>query len=319
MTIRLFDPFSRAFERMSKALFRPFDIKKWFVVGFTAFLSELTDCGGNGGGGGGKSRGHVDWEEVLFFPQRAWEWLAENPVWATAIAFAAFLLFAFIILCVWWSSRGKFLFLDNVVHDRSQVVAPWHEYRKEGNSLFLWMLILSAVVLAVVIAYLVQCITSLQALYETTADMTTLILPAILMALGLFAIMLITGFIDLMLYDFMVPIMYRDRVTAGKALQKFMPLLTSHFFSFIGYTLFYLFVIVLVVIAVIIAGLVTCCIGFVLLALPYIGAVVLLPVSYTLRAFSVEFLEQFGPEFQVFPRPETNSPAAESPQVPAAS
>lgn len=311
MTIRFFDPFSRAFKRMTKALFHPFEIKKWFVVGFTAFLSELTDCGGNGGGGGGRSRGHVDWEEVLYFPQKAWEWLAENPVWATAIAFGAFLLFAIIILCVWWSSRGKFMFLDNVVHDRSQVVAPWHEDRAEGNSLFVWMLIIGAVVFAIIVAYLIQCVTSLQALYESNTDMTTLILPAILMGLGLVAILLINGFIDLLLYDFVVPIMYRDRVTAGKALQKFMPMLTSHLLFFIGYALFYLFVIVLVVIAVMIAGFATCCVGFVLLALPYIGSVVLLPISYTLRAFSVEFLEQFGPEFHVFPRPEANPPAAE--------
>ena len=67
------------------------------------------------------------------------------------------------------------MFLDNVVHDRAQVLAPWHEYRKEGNSLFVWMLALSAVVIAVVIAYLVQCITSLQTLYETSNEMTELI------------------------------------------------------------------------------------------------------------------------------------------------
>jgi hypothetical protein len=51
-----------------------------------------------------------------------------------------------------------------------------------------------------------------------------------------------------------------------------------------------------------VAGFATCCVGFLLLALPYINAVVLLPVLYTMRAFNVEFLEQFGNEYHIFPR-----------------
>jgi hypothetical protein len=58
---------------------------------------------------------------------------------------------------------------------------------------------------------------------------------------------------------------------------------------------------VAVVICVIIACLLTCCIGFLFLIIPYINAVVLLPISYAFRAFSVEFLGQFGPGFVLFP------------------
>jgi len=204
------------------------------------------------------------------------------------------------------------MFLDNVVHDRAQVIAPWHEYRTEGNSLFLWTLVLGALVFAAIIAYLVECVTSLQALYESNADMTALILPAVLMGLGLIAIFLINGFIDLLLYDFVVPIMYRNRITTGKALQKFLPLLGGHLLYFLGYGIFTLFVVLVLVIAVIIAGLATCCVGLILLAIPYINSVVLLPISYTLRAFSVEFLEQFGPEYYVFARSEPESPGTQA-------
>jgi hypothetical protein len=41
-----------------------------------------------------------------------------------------------------------------------------------------------------------------------------------------------------------------------------------------------------------------------LIAVPYIGSVILLPVSYTFRAFSIEFLAQFGDKFNVFPEKE---------------
>lgn len=311
MTIQYVAPLSRGFERMRKALFNPVDIKKWFVVGFTAFLSGLTDCSG-GGGSGSSRRGSVNWDDVIYFPQRAWEWLADNPVWAMVIAVAAFVFLVFMVLCVWWSSRGKFMFLDNVVHDSAKVLAPWHEFRNEGNSLFVWSLVVGIVFVAASLWYVIECFISLQTMYETADDIRTLIGPVIFMSLGLLAIIVIIGFVNILLYDFVVPIMYRYRIRTGAAVQMFLPLLTSNFFSFLGYALFYIVIIVVVVIGVVVAGLLTCCIGFLLLAIPYINAVILLPVSYTLRAFSVEFLEQFGPEYQFFPRPESPPTSTET-------
>jgi hypothetical protein len=311
MTIQYIEPFRRGFGRMRKALFNPFDLKKWFVVGFTAFLSGLTDCRG-GNGSGTSRRGNVDWEEVIYFPQRAWEWLADNPVWAMVIAFAAFVVFVLIILCTWWSSRGKFMFLDNVVHDRAQVIAPWNEYRVEGNSLFLWSLAIWAIVMAVAIWYVVRCFIAVQALYEASDDVRLLLGPVILMALGFFAIFIVVGFLDIILYDFVVQIMYKGRMKTGAALRKFLTLFWSKLIYFLGYALFTLLVVLVVVIGIVVFGLLTCCIGFVLLAIPYINSVVLLPVSYTMRAFSVEFLEQFGPEYHIFPRPESAAPTSEA-------
>ena len=55
------------------------------------------------------------------------------------------------------------------------------------------------------------------------------------------------------------------------------------------------------------AGCLTCCCGFILISLPYIGSVCLLPVSFTLRAFSLEFLAQWGPDYSAFPE-EASSP-----------
>jgi hypothetical protein len=54
-------------------------------------------------------------------------------------------------------------------------------------------------------------------------------------------------------------------------------------------------------IVIVIFGLVTCCIGFILLAIPYINVVILLPVPVWFRGFSVEFLEQFGEDYKFFP------------------
>jgi hypothetical protein len=307
MNIQYIDPLSRGFARMKRALFKPFDLQKWIIVGFTAFLAGLTKCGGGGHAGLSRGRGKVDPEVILYFPQRVWEWLTDHPVWAAIIAFGVLLVFVFVVFISWLSARGKFMFLDNVVHNRSQVVAPWKEYGNEGNSYFLFNFLLGILVLAIIVAYLIYSVTSLQVLYESSRNMRALILPAILAGLGLITILAACGFIGLLLRDFIVPIMYRDRVSTSKAIQKFFPLFLSHFLYFIGYGLFVLCLSLMIVIGIVIAGFATCCIGFVLLAIPYINSVILLPVSYTMRAFGVEFLEQFGPDYQIFPRPGTNS------------
>ena len=141
MNIDFFNPLSRSWDRMKNALFQPFDITKWFVVGFTAFLAELLD-GPHGNGSGKYKRDDVDFGDVADFPYNiAWDWLMDNPGWFSLIIFGIILLIAFLVLLTWLSSRGKFMFLDNVVHDRAKVTKPWYDFREHGNSLFLWRLV----------------------------------------------------------------------------------------------------------------------------------------------------------------------------------
>ncbi len=40
-------PVGQAFDRMKRMLFQPFDIGKWFVIGFCAWLATLGDSGGS--------------------------------------------------------------------------------------------------------------------------------------------------------------------------------------------------------------------------------------------------------------------------------
>ena len=82
MEIQFIEPLSRAITRTIRDLFRPFDLRKWFVVGFTAFLAGLTDAQFSGGSSSGWRRGSkANIEDVFSFPQRAWEWLGSNPGW----------------------------------------------------------------------------------------------------------------------------------------------------------------------------------------------------------------------------------------------
>jgi uncharacterized RDD family membrane protein YckC len=97
--------------------------------------------------------------------------------------------------------------------------------------------------------------------------------------------------------------MRNERLSTVAGWRRFLPLLGHHPFRFILYGLLIFMLYLLFVVVVIFAGLVTCCIGWLLLVIPYIGTVVTLPFWYTLRAFSLEFLAQFGPEYRLFPAP----------------
>jgi hypothetical protein len=101
--------------------------------------------------------------------------------------------------------------------------------------------------------------------------------------------------------------MYKDNLTATKAWGRFLSIFNKHPFHFILFGLFIFVLMVGFMIGVIFAGFMTCCIGFILLVIPYIGTVITLPVWYTLRAFSLEYFAQFGTEYNVFPPSEPDA------------
>jgi hypothetical protein len=69
--------------------------------------------------------------------------------------------------------------------------------------------------------------------------------------------------------------------------------------SFFLYGILILVLGIAIAIAIIVIAAATCCVGLTLLIIPFVGSVLLLPVSYTYRAFSIEFLAQFGDEYDV--------------------
>lgn len=304
MNINYFDALSRAWNRMVTALFRPFDLGKWFVVGFTAFLAGLLDTPG-GGGGGSRHRlhRHNDFGDVLAFPSIAWDWLMDHPFWFTLIIIGVILFIIILIVLTWLSSRGKFMFLDNVVHNRAKVTQPWHEFRKQGNSLFLWRLGFGLVILAGLILFAIQFFYVALDIYNAGFS-TAIIAPILGIGFLLLCFIIVAAFISAFLNNFVVPIMYKNRIAASQAWHRFLSIFSKHWIYFLLYGIFLLGLYIVMVIGVIIAGLMTCCIGFVFLIIPYIGSVILLPISYTFAALGPEFLVQFGPEFDIFPRAE---------------
>jgi hypothetical protein len=310
MAIQFLGPLNRAWGRMKIALFRPFDIHKWFVVGFNAFLAALME--GNGGGGGGRVSKSGNFGEFIHFPREAWSWFQNNPAWTAVILFAIVVVIAVVVALTWLSSRGVFMFLDNVARDTVEVARPWREYEKEGNSLFVWRLLFGLVTFIVFGALFAAFFIRGAEIYDSGRGLE-LSLPLI-MGLGLLslAFVLVWGYIALFLKDFVAALMYKHRISCGRAWRMFLDVFKKAPMHFIGYGLLVFVLTIMAVIAVILIGFGTCCIGFFLLIIPYINVVATLPLWYTYRAFSLEFLSQFGPDCDVFP-----VKAPEAPAVPA--
>lgn len=312
MSLSYIAPLRRAWDRMVEQLFRPFDLSKWIIVGFTCWLVRLGESGGGGGGGFSGSPpsggGNGSLGEELFDPA-AWASWWEGFWESIELTFVVYLvgcivvaILALVLLILWLSSRGHFLFLDNVVRNRAQVVAPWKEYRKEGNSLFLWRL--GFLVVCVMTMFLVALPGILTLISAGSGDsgagialgLVVLLIPTLLAAVAL-------AYTELFLTDFVVPVMYRQRLKTTAAWRVFLPELRKHGAELLIYGLFVLVLHIAVALVIVAVGLATCCIPFLILAIPVVGTVVLLPLHVTYRLFSLEFLGQLGPDFQLLAAP----------------
>ena len=145
--IEIFKPFGEAFELMKKILFQPFDLKKWLVIGFAAWLANL------GGGGGGGNFNYPDnrREEARKLHETIGQ--IPQPILITGICVLICVVLLLIVLFAWLRARGRFILVDCIVRNRAAIVEPWKEFRAEGNSFFLFsLLVVLASIVVIVIA-----------------------------------------------------------------------------------------------------------------------------------------------------------------------
>jgi hypothetical protein len=306
MQVYYLEPFSRAWKGMTKALLKPFDIRKWLVMGFTAFLANLASGGLGGHFPTSRRMGRPDLSAIRETVRRAIEWLMGHPFWVGLILFIVVACIAIGVLLAWLSSRGKFMFLDNVVRDRAEIVEPWHQYKSQGDSLFLWRLGFGLASLAVWVGVAVWAFMLIRPRWHGLSFDLSLLGPIILMALVFLTLGLVTAYISMMTTHFVVPLMYKHNLRILAAWGRFLPLLRQQLPFFLLYGLVLLLMYLVVGICFVVGGLVTCCCLFLILAIPYVGSVITLPIAYAFRVFSLEFLAQFGPEYTLLSTVEEN-------------
>ncbi len=302
-------PFGRAWARMVRILFSPFDIGKWFALGLSAWLATWDE--GRGGGnfrvpntsGGGPQQGSPDpdevWQKITEFTRNIIEEM--NPAIAIAVVVGVLIFIVLGLVMLWLNSRGKLMFLDNVLKNRAEISEAWHDTQQPGNSLFRWnigfgivcFLALALLIALIVLTIVVPCMRA--------NGFAPAALPAIiLLTLAWIIFAIVAGAIRRFRDDFVVPIMYSTNSMCTAAWGQFLGLMRPQLGAFVVYLLFRLLLSIGAAFGLLVVALITCCVGGCLFSLPYIGAVILLPVHVFFRAYSLEYLAQFGEEYRLF-------------------
>jgi hypothetical protein len=298
------DPIAGALSRTGKVLFRPFDVTKWLALGFCAWLAWL----GEGGGGGVGSHWDLSEERALYEYGRAEDWVLAHLGLVLFLVVGLILLGLVVwVLLTWLSSRGKFMLLDGVVRDRGAVVEPWRQFSAQGNSLFLFRIVLGLVGLVVIGATVALMVLSLLALGFDDGDpgiagialLCVWVLVILVLAFAL-------GLVIVAANDFVVPIMWVRKCLVMDAWSEFLSVLSANLGIFILYVLMKILIAIVIAFIACCAGCATCCVA----ALPYVGTVILLPVHVFRRSFSIGFLSQFSPDYASLAPVETPPPVA---------
>ncbi len=298
--------FDSAWERMLVILFRPFDLGKWFVVGFSAFLAGFLQ-GGNGFNNfnfntndfsklNGNQAANPSWDQIHSSLANVFSGLELGMIIFLGVIIFIFFM-AFIVLLYWLGARGQFLFLDNIVRNRGAIAWPWQHYARQGNSLFLLYLAFFAlsivVILPIAVIAVIMCIPLFQ---HHRWPLGGEIAGFVFLGLLYLALCIVIGSILFVFREFGVPLMFRHGWMAWQAFLESLNIFRRHFWNVVLFILLRIALEIGVVIISVIICCFTCCIG----ALPYLGTVVLLPVLVFVRCFTLDCLAQFGPEYDVW-------------------
>jgi len=280
----IFAPFGEAFDLTRKILFQPFDLVKWLVIGFAAWLATFLN-------GFGFNYGY-DFNRRDRFSH----WLHTGHIYSFRDIPPAYIPFAIVclifivalaVLLLWLNARARFIFTDCIVRNRGAIVEPWHEYQEEGNSYFILNLLVAFCSLLIFGGLGLLFLASWY-WHHPLLPLAVLILIAVILGLAAAVVSLVLKLI--------VPVMYRQRCGAADAFLQVWNLVLDRPGLFILYVLFYLVLLIAAAMIGCIATCVTCCAAM----LPYIGTVILLPVVTVLFAFPLCFLRQFGEQYDVW-------------------
>jgi hypothetical protein len=310
--VSVVDPIGPAIERVKTVLFRPFSLERWLVIGFCAWLAYLGQRGGGGGGGGGGPHGGGGAPPDI---QRglgdAKEFLMDNLYWIAPTAILVLVVVIGLMLVIaWLRSRGQFMFLYCVAQNKAEVKNPWRQFRAHGNSLFAFRVVVGIIVFVVMAVLLglggmVFYTSWTRSDFNAASIIAMVVCGTLAIAAGIAA-----ALVGKFTKDFVVPIMYLHTPSAVQGWHILLDLFSLNKARFLVYLLFQI-VILLAISSIVIAAIcVTCCCALCILAIPYVGTVLMLPLLVFQQAYVLYYLAQYGPQFNtIAPEVEVIPPA----------
>jgi hypothetical protein len=301
-------PLGQAMERVKDVLFRPFDLAKWFAIGFCAWLAHLGQSGFYSGYNNKLGSPRQGAESLRHAFEQARDYVRDNLAWILPLAIAVTVVGLVIwLVLLFLSSRGHFMFIHCIALNRGEVSVPWALYGREANSLFLFRLVLTLAGMAFTLPLLGGLVLlGLGMMHREQASMAG-VLWIVCLGLAMFTFGIVFWLINWFTREFVVPIQYLRRSSCIAAWRELLRLSSGNVSQFVLYVLFRIVLAIAIFLLELVLVLATCCIAGCLFALPYLGTVLLLPIIMFRRSFSLYYLAQFGPEYNVFP---PSAPAA---------
>jgi len=233
-------------------LFRPFKAKKWLILAFIALLAGAITGGCQTGSAFPQKekpkkaeaasalqekQSPRTLEEILngVFRQLKDPWVRNILIVITA------LLCALIIVMMWLSSRFSFIFLESVIKNDASIKIPFRENKALGNSLFGFSLWLSAIFLFSTGALIGICIYTLIRMGVFNKLSALGIIRILMICLPfiflLLALIIAASLVGLIVKDFVIVVMYKDKIKIMQAWLKVMAILKANKLDIVKYIL----------------------------------------------------------------------------------
>ncbi len=296
-------PISEAISRVKEILFKPFDLGKWFAIGFCAFLATLGQGGSGSSGGSGGNWGRGNRGQGMGGFDGVREAITSHlPIILIIVGVGLVIGIAIMLLCIWLSSRGQFMFVHCIAENKAEVKRPWSKYLNVGNSLFLfkfavWGASLLCIGVFTGIGALLFFVVGKGSGGVEAMGALMIVLPLLLIVIPLvIGLMVFLKFTN----DFVVPIMYLRGCRCVDGWREFWGLLRVNKGNFALYLLFQMVISMAIGVIIFGLGVVTCCIACCVMGIPYLGTVLLLPLLVFERGYKLYYLAQFGDAYNVF-------------------
>lgn len=285
-----------AYSGMVERLFKPFDMTRWCGIGFCAWLAYLgTQAMYNYNANEKKTftlaavKHEMDaaLDKLMSLPQHPAE------LKAVGLAMVVGLLFALWMCAL--RSRGDFMFVHRWYKPDAAIRLCWQRAREAGHELFVWRLyffLIASLLFALNVFFAFLKVVKPYMDAGKKWD-PALVKPAVICVT--IAVLLSVGvqIVAHLAKAFVVPILYWHGVTVARAWLVVFALCNQYPFAVLAYLLGGMACGALAAGAIVVAVLMTCCIGIVPLAVPYVGTVMLLPVFLFFRGYAICFLSQW--------------------------
>jgi hypothetical protein len=199
------------------------------------------------------------------------------------------------------------------VKNRAAISEPWREYRREGNSYFLFSVVVGFGIVFLAALFIMVIVVPLGLFshnYDSAANFGLVLVPLICFGFVFVIFLLFFALVS----HLMVPVMYRRRCLAREAFVDVTKLVFRNPGPFVLFVLFMIALAIGVAVVGTIVACATCCLG----GLPYISTVLLLPAIVWLATYRLLFLRQFGDQYDVWATVGFSLPATPSSPPPSA-